>query len=89
MALTLTTDERSELERRVRSLKIRAEDARRADPRYPTVRRFLSLRRRCFQARRPRPAMGGSLASARSVAARGTAPAGRQAGRPESAGATD
>ena len=30
MALTLTTDERSELERRVRSLKIRAEDARRA-----------------------------------------------------------
>jgi transposase len=30
MALTLTADERSELERRVRSLKIRAEDARRA-----------------------------------------------------------
>ena len=30
MALTLTTDERRELERRVRSLKIRAEDARRA-----------------------------------------------------------
>ena len=30
MALTLTTDERTELERRVRSLKIRAEDARRA-----------------------------------------------------------
>jgi transposase len=30
MALTLTTDERAELERRVRSLKIRAEDARRA-----------------------------------------------------------
>src|SRR5688500_107076 len=30
MALTLTTDERVELERRVRSLKIRAEDARRA-----------------------------------------------------------
>ena len=30
MALTLTTDERSELQRRVRSLKIRAEDARRA-----------------------------------------------------------
>jgi transposase len=30
MALTLTTDERNELERRVRSLKIRAEDARRA-----------------------------------------------------------
>ena len=30
MALTLTTDERSELERRVRSLQIRAEDARRA-----------------------------------------------------------
>ena len=29
MALTLTTDERTELERRVRSLKIRAEDARR------------------------------------------------------------
>ena len=30
MALTLTNDERTELERRVRSLKIRAEDARRA-----------------------------------------------------------
>src|SRR5216684_7199700 len=30
MALTLTTDERIELERRVRSLKIRSEDARRA-----------------------------------------------------------
>src|SRR4029077_3666334 len=30
MARTLTTDERTELERRVRSLKIRAEDARRA-----------------------------------------------------------
>jgi hypothetical protein len=30
MALTLTTDEREELERRVRSRKIRAEDARRA-----------------------------------------------------------
>jgi transposase len=30
MALTLTTDERVELERRVRSRKIRAEDARRA-----------------------------------------------------------
>src|SRR4029450_4639315 len=30
MALTLTSDERAELERRVRSLKIRAEDARRA-----------------------------------------------------------
>jgi hypothetical protein len=30
MALTLTTDERSELERRLRSPKIRAEDARRA-----------------------------------------------------------
>jgi transposase len=30
MALTLTTDERDELQRRVRSLKIRAEDARRA-----------------------------------------------------------
>jgi transposase len=30
MALTLTTNERTELERRVRSLKIRAEDARRA-----------------------------------------------------------
>jgi hypothetical protein len=30
MALTFTTDERTELERRVRSLKIRAEDARRA-----------------------------------------------------------
>jgi transposase len=30
MALTLTTDERTELERRVRSVKIRAEDARRA-----------------------------------------------------------
>jgi hypothetical protein len=30
MALTLTNDERVELERRVRSLKIRAEDARRA-----------------------------------------------------------
>jgi len=30
MALTLTTDERDELERRVRSLKIRSEDARRA-----------------------------------------------------------
>lgn len=30
MALTLTVDERSELQRRVRSLKIRAEDARRA-----------------------------------------------------------
>ena len=30
MALTLTTDERSELQRRVRSLKIRSEDARRA-----------------------------------------------------------
>jgi transposase len=30
MALTLTTDERTELERRVRRLKIRAEDARRA-----------------------------------------------------------
>src|SRR5215831_8502598 len=30
MALTLTTDQRAELERRVRSLKIRAEDARRA-----------------------------------------------------------
>jgi transposase len=30
MALTLTTDERAELQRRVRSLKIRAEDARRA-----------------------------------------------------------
>jgi hypothetical protein len=30
MALTLTADERTELERRVRSLKIRAEDARRA-----------------------------------------------------------
>src|SRR5512132_382788 len=30
MALTLTTDERAELERRLRSLKIRAEDARRA-----------------------------------------------------------
>src|SRR5437762_11903744 len=30
MALTLTTDERRELERRVRSLKIRSEDARRA-----------------------------------------------------------
>jgi hypothetical protein len=30
MALTLTTDERVELERRVRSLKIRSEDARRA-----------------------------------------------------------
>ena len=30
MALTLTADERTELERRLRSLKIRAEDARRA-----------------------------------------------------------
>jgi hypothetical protein len=30
MALTLTDDERSELERRVRSRKIRAEDARRS-----------------------------------------------------------
>src|SRR4029453_7056151 len=30
MAVTLTTDERAELERRVRSLKIRSEDARRA-----------------------------------------------------------
>src|SRR5262245_15227385 len=30
MALTLTADERAELERRTRSLKIRAEDARRA-----------------------------------------------------------
>ena len=30
MALTLTSDEREELERRVRSRKIRAEDARRA-----------------------------------------------------------
>src|SRR3954469_20808806 len=30
MALTLTSDERAELERRTRSLKIRAEDARRA-----------------------------------------------------------
>src|SRR5215207_6362861 len=30
MALTLTTDERTELERGVRSLKIRSEDARRA-----------------------------------------------------------
>jgi aminoglycoside/choline kinase family phosphotransferase len=30
MALTLTSDERAELERPVRSLKIRAEDARRA-----------------------------------------------------------
>ena len=30
MALTLTSDERVELERRIRSLKIRAEDARRA-----------------------------------------------------------
>src|SRR5713101_10023924 len=30
MAVTLTSDERAELERRVRSLKIRAEDARRA-----------------------------------------------------------
>ena len=30
MALTLTADERAELERRLRSLKIRAEDARRA-----------------------------------------------------------
>jgi hypothetical protein len=30
MALTLTIDERTELQRRVRSLKIRAEDARRA-----------------------------------------------------------
>jgi hypothetical protein len=30
MALTLTSDERTELERRLRSLKIRAEDARRA-----------------------------------------------------------
>jgi len=28
MALTLTTDERAELERHMRSLKIRAEDAR-------------------------------------------------------------
>ena len=30
MALTLTSDERTELQRRVRGLKIRAEDARRA-----------------------------------------------------------
>jgi transposase len=30
MALTLTSEERTELDRRVRSLKIRAEDARRA-----------------------------------------------------------
>src|SRR6266705_2040440 len=30
MALTLTTNERTELQRRVRSLKIRSEDARRA-----------------------------------------------------------
>ena len=30
MALTLTSDERTELQRRVRSLKIRSEDARRA-----------------------------------------------------------
>jgi len=30
MALTLTANERAELERRLRSLKIRAEDARRA-----------------------------------------------------------
>ena len=30
MALTLTADERAELERRLRSLKVRAEDARRA-----------------------------------------------------------
>ena len=30
MALTLTADERDELERRIRSRKIRAEDARRA-----------------------------------------------------------
>src|SRR6202158_1986325 len=30
MALTLTSDERAELQRRVRGLKIRAEDARRA-----------------------------------------------------------
>jgi hypothetical protein len=30
MALTLTADERAELQRRLRSLEIRAEDARRA-----------------------------------------------------------
>ena len=30
MALTLTSDERAELDRRLRSLKVRAEDARRA-----------------------------------------------------------
>ena len=34
MALTLTVDERVELERRLRSLKIRAEDARRVFDAY-------------------------------------------------------
>ena len=35
MGLTLTSDERTELQRRVRGLKIRAEDARRALAAWP------------------------------------------------------
>src|SRR5438094_10637713 len=68
MALTLTTDERTELERRVRSLKIRSEDARRArvilmlangdsystiEARVPCLRDYINRWRRRFLADRP------------------------------------
>src|SRR5438477_7162864 len=67
MALTLTTDERAELERRVRGLKIRAEDARRArvilmladgtsysmiEVTVPCYRDFINRWRRRFLAKR-------------------------------------
>src|SRR4026208_1999008 len=68
MALTLTTDERTELERRVRSLKIRSEDARRArvivmlangdsystiEATVPCYRDYINRWRRRFLADRP------------------------------------
>src|ERR1700738_2591935 len=67
MALTLTTDERVELQRRVRSLKIRSEDARRArvilmladgesystiEAAIPCYRDYINRRRRRFLASR-------------------------------------
>src|SRR5207248_1951133 len=70
MALTLTTDERTELERRVRSLKIRSEDAPRAgdlmladgdsystiEATVPCFRDYINRWRRRFLAERQRPA---------------------------------
>ena len=81
MALTLTIDERTELERRVRSRKIRAEDARRArvilmladgasystiEATVPCYRDYINRWRRRFLAEATRRACGrGTTASRR------------------------